>query len=83
MRYQTRKDLVDDLDRFESMFAHLSEGDGDEADELANVAAFWLDYFQTNQDLKAVSDHPRISLGNGERTCCLDPNCPVWGDEFL
>lgn len=39
------KDLMDDLDRFESTFDHLSNNDGDEADELANVASYWLDRF--------------------------------------
>lgn len=52
MRYKTRVALVEDLDRFESMFATMSEDDGDEADDLANIAAFWLDFFQTSEDTR-------------------------------
>ena len=50
MTTETRRNLIKDFDRIESVLATESKEDGDNADEMAGVAAYWSDFFNTRQD---------------------------------
>lgn len=49
------RQLIDHLDRFESALATASQQDGDEYDDLANIAAYWSDHLAATVLIREAS----------------------------